>query len=76
MHERAGIFRRIDIHPDPAEFRDDETGEHVKRISHYSQELAKHLGPVAFRELEVPVCGLYGLVGKLSHRYPQRFAIE
>ncbi len=27
-----------------AEFRDDETGEHVKRISHYSYELAKQLG--------------------------------
>ncbi len=27
-----------------AEFRDDETGEHVKRISHYSHELAKQLG--------------------------------
>ena len=26
------------------EFRDDETGEHVKRISHYSQELAKQMG--------------------------------
>ena len=27
-----------------AEFRDDETGEHVKRISHYSHELAKQMG--------------------------------
>ncbi len=27
-----------------AEFRDDETGDHVKRISHYSHELAKHMG--------------------------------
>ncbi len=27
-----------------AEFRDDETGDHVKRISHYAHELASHLG--------------------------------
>ena len=27
-----------------AEFRDDETGNHVRRISCYSQELAKHMG--------------------------------
>ncbi len=27
-----------------AEFRDDETGDHVNRISHYSLELAQHLG--------------------------------
>ncbi len=27
-----------------AEFRDDETGGHVKRISNYSHELARHLG--------------------------------
>lgn len=27
-----------------AEFRDDETGSHVKRISHYAHELASHLG--------------------------------
>lgn len=27
-----------------AEFRDDETGDHVNRISHYSLELAQHMG--------------------------------
>ena len=35
-----------------AEFRDDETGDHVKRISHYSRELAEQLG------MDKEFCGL------------------
>jgi len=49
-----------------AEYRDTDTGEHIRRMSHYSKEISKHLGFTEDQQTELLLAAPMHDIGKLA----------